>query len=386
MGTGVVDGARYAGAVLTIDLGAIRWNYRLLRSRLGPQVRCAAVVKADAYGLGARYVAPALHAEDCRDFFVAHLDEGLRLRSHLPAVPIYILNGLPIGGGAECINAGLVPVLNSLAQCEAWSRCAQQFGKRLPAVIQIDSGMNRLGMIEREIDRWVEAGPRFSDIDVRFVMSHLACADAPLHAANAMQLGKFRRLAQAFPGLPLSLANSAGIFLGGDFHFDAVRPGAALYGINPLPGRANPMRAVVRLSARVIQMRDAVEGAHVGYGWDFCAERPRRLATLSIGYADGLHRVLGKKGVVYFDGQALPIVGRVSMDSITVDISEVPPGRIGAGSEVEVIGDHQSVDDLAEAIGTIGYEVLTSLGQRFERNYLDATDVSLPQFAGELLS
>ncbi|MBN9043464.1 MAG: alanine racemase [Rhizobiales bacterium 62-47] len=380
------DGARYAGAVLTIDLAAVRRNYRSLRSRLGPRVRCAAVVKADAYGLGARYVAPALHAEGCRDFFVAHLEEGLSLRPHLPAAPIYVLNGLPIGGGAECINAGLVPVLNSVAQAEAWSRCARALGRRLPAVIQIDSGMNRLGMTERELSRWVAAGSQFAGIDVQFVMSHLACADARLHAANAMQIAKFQRLAQNFPGSLLSLANSAGVFLGGDFHFDLVRPGSALYGINPLPGQANPMRAVVRLNARVIQIRDIDKGAHVGYGWDFCAEGPLRLATLSIGYADGLHRVLGKNGAVYCDGRALPIVGRVSMDSITIDISELPRDRIVPGSEVEVIGDHQSVDDLAEAMGTIGYEVLTSLGRRFERNYLGATDVSSPEFAGELLS
>ena len=177
MGTTVNTGPQYAGASLTIDVAAIRWNYRSLRSRLSAYVRCAAVVKADAYGLGVRYVAPALHAEGCRDFFVAHLDEGLRLRPHLPAVRIYVLNGLPIGSGAEYIHAGLVPVLNSLAQCEAWSRCARQLGNRLPAVIQIASGMNRLGMTEGEITWRVEAAPRIAGFVDQFVMSHLACAD-----------------------------------------------------------------------------------------------------------------------------------------------------------------------------------------------------------------
>lgn len=376
----------HAGAVLTIDLDAVRWNYRFLRGKLGARVRCGAVVKADAYGLGAQHVAPALYAEGCRDFFVAHLDEGLRLRSHLPASSIYILNGLQTGGEAECADAGLVPVLNSLDQCQAWSMHARDLGKTLPAVIQIDSGMNRLGMSQREIAGWVKSGSQFSGVEVRFVMSHLACADVPSHIANAMQLAKFRRLAEHFPDVPRSFANSSGIFLGRDFHHDVVRPGAALYGINPVPTRANPMRAVVRLAARVIQVREAEKGDFVGYGWDFRAGAAVRLATLSIGYADGLHRALGKTGAVYFEGQALPIAGRVSMDSITVDISNLAPDRLGAGSEVEVIGDHQSVDDLAEAMGTIGYEVLTGLGHRYERNYLRAPELSRAEFVGELLS
>lgn len=374
----------HAGAVLTIDLEAVRWNYRFLRGKLGARVRCGAVLKADAYGLGAQYVAPALHAEGCRDFFVAHLDEGLRLRTHLPGSSIYILNGLLGGGEADCADAGLIPVLNSLDQCQAWSMRARKLGKTLPAVVQIDSGMNRLGMSQREIAGWVKCGSQIAGVDVRFVMSHLACADVPSHVANAMQLAKFRRLAEHFPGLPRSLANSSGIFLGRDFHHDVVRPGAALYGINPVPTRANPMRATVRLSARVIQVRETDKGDHVGYGWDFRANATARLATLSIGYADGLHRALGKSGVVYFEGHALPIVGRVSMDSITVDVSNLQPDRLGPDSEVDVIGDHQSVDDLAEAMGTIGYEVLTALGHRYERNYLGATDLSRAELVGEL--
>jgi alanine racemase len=182
------------------------------------------------------------------------------------------------------------------------------------------------------------------------------------------------------------LANSSGIFLGRDFHHDVVRPGAALYGINPIPTQDNPMRPAVRLSARVVQVREADEGDHVGYGWDFRTNSAARLATLSIGYADGLLRALGKSGVVYFEGHALPIAGRVSMDSITVDVSNLQSDRLGPGSDVEVIGDHQSVDDLAEAIGTIGYEVLTGLGHRYERNYLGAADLSRAELVGELSS
>ena len=385
-GSVIKSGVLHAGAVLTIDLEAVRWNYRFLRGKLGARVRCGAVVKADAYGLGAQYVAPALHAEGCRDFFVAHLDEGLRLQPHLPGSSIYILNGLPSGGAADCADAGLVPVLNSLDQCHAWSMRARDLGKALPAVVQIDSGMNRLGMSQREIAGWVKGGSQLAGVDVRFVMSHLACADVPSHTANAMHLAKFRRLAEHFPGLPRSFANSSGIFLGKDFHHDIARPGAALYGINPVPARANPMRAAVRLSARVIQVRETDKGDHVGYGWDFRVSTAARLATLSIGYADGLHRALGKSGAVHFEGHALPIAGRVSMDSITVDVSNLQPDRLGPGSEVDVIGDHQSVDDLAEAMGTIGYEVLTGLGHRFERSYLGSADLSRAELVGELQS
>lgn len=386
MADAIMRGALHAGAVLTIDLDAVRWNYRFLRSKLGARVRCGAVVKADAYGLGARYVAPALYAEGCREFFVAHLDEGLRLRPLLPESSIYILNGLPSGGEADCADAGLVPVLNSLEQCHAWSVRARELGKALPAVVQVDSGMNRLGMSQREIAGWVKGGSQLAGVDVRFVMSHLACADLPSHVANVMQLEKFRRLAEYFPGSLRSLANSSGIFLGRDFHHDVVRPGAALYGVNPIPTQVNPMRPAVRLSARVVQVREADEGDHVGYGWDFRTNSAARLATLSIGYADGLLRALGKGGVVYFEGHALPIAGRVSMDSITVDVSNLQPDRLGPGSDVEVIGDHQSVDDLAEAMGTIGYEVLTGLGHRYERNYLGAADLSRAELVGELLS
>lgn len=210
-------------------------------------------------------------------------------------------------------------------------------------------------MSVREITAWVEGaqveGAKVEGIEVQLAMSHLACADIETHVANGIQLAKFRRAAEHFPGIPRLLANSSGIFLGHDDHHDLVRPGAALYGINPVPMRANPMRAPVRLSARVVQVRETEKGDHVGYGSDFRSDTAARLTTLSIGYADGLHRAL-KNGVVYFDGCALPIAGRVSMDSITVDISNLQPGRLDSGSCGEVIGNHQSVDDLAEAMGT----------------------------------
>lgn len=363
------SGFSHAGAVLTVDLDAVRWNYRLLRDRLTPGARCAAVLKADAYGLGADRVAPVLQAEGCRDFFVALLDEGLRLRPLLPEASIYVLNGLPHGAEAECAAAGLVPVLNSWDQCRAWSQCARRLGKTLPAIVQVDSGMNRFGWSASEVQAWIDAGCRLDGVELRFVMSHLACADAPDDHANKTQLDKFLEIGRYFPGVPRSLANSSGIFLGAGYHGELVRPGAALYGINPMSGHPNPMRRVVGLTAQVVQIREAAKGDRVGYGGDWQVSRAARLATISIGYADGIHRALYERGHVYFEGEALRIAGRISMDCMSIDVTPVPAERIFASSSVELIGEHQSVDDLADAVGSIGYEVLTSLGHRFRRIY-----------------
>lgn len=367
------DVVQHASAVLTIDLAGIGRNYRLLAGKVGPNVTCAGVVKADAYGLGADRVAPALYQAGCRSFFTAHLDEALDLRRHLPRdVTIYVLNGLPLGGEGDCAAAGIVPVLNSLDQAQAWSQQARESGRKLSAVVQVDSGMSRLGMTSREVTQFVEKP--LPGIDVTLVMSHLACADEAAHPANAYQRDTFAALAQQFPGVRKSLANSSGIFIGGGFHHDLVRPGAALYGINPLPGQTNPMLPVTRLTAQVVQVRDVEAGAHVGYGWTLQTARPTRLATLAIGYADGLQRAFGANGAVYFRGKRLPVAGRVSMDSLIVDCSELPEGALARGSQVEIIGGHQTIDDLASAAGTIGYEMLTSLGHRYERIYAEEID------------
>jgi alanine racemase len=357
------------GARLEIDLAAICSNYRLLRERLNG-VACGAVVKADAYGLGALPIVTALAQQGCRHFFVAYLDEGLALRPQLPqGTDIIILNGLPRGAERDCAASGLVPVLNSLDQIEAWAGCARELDRRLPAVVQLDSGMARLGLTAREVEELADS--RLCDtIDLKLIMTHLACADEPHNPANRAQLATFQALLKYLPAAPVSLANSSGIFLGADFHGDLARPGAALYGINPTPGAANPMRPVVRLSARVIQTRRISAGDAVGYGWSFKAGRAMRLATLSIGYADGCHRVVGNVGRVYAGEIALPVVGRVSMDSMTVDISALSEAALAAGDLVDLVGPCQSIDDFAVAAGTIGYEVLTGLGPRLQRVYV----------------
>lgn len=359
-----------AGAIMTIDLGAIRENYRRLKAKLG-KVKCGGVVKADAYGLGAADIAPALAREGCDTFFVAHVGEGIALREVLePEAAIYILNGSPPGAEADCVAHGLVPVVNSLEQLAAWRQVAVARGDRLPAAIQVDSGMSRLGMVPAEVDR-LAADPRALDgISVDFVMSHLACADEPDNPANPLQRRNFEALRAKLPKTAASFANSSGIFLGPDYHYDLARPGVALYGVNPTPGHPNPMLPVVRLAAKVIQTRELPGDVGVGYGHTFRTKEPLALATISLGYADGWHRRAA--GAAFFKGIRLPFAGRVSMDSIILDISALAPGSLKAGDLVDLIGESQTVDDVAGLAGTIGYEILTGLGNRFHRRYIGA--------------
>ncbi|MGB3390354.1 MAG: alanine racemase [Pseudaminobacter sp.] len=359
-----------AGAILTVDLDAVRANYRLLKQRLG-SVRCAGVVKADAYGLGALEVAQVLAGEGCDTFFVAHVREGVVLRQALgPRPEVYVLNGTPPGAEMACATAGLTTVVNSLEQLAAWRATARVLGRALPAALQVDSGMSRLGLEPEEVDRIAADKSLLDGIDVRLVMSHLACADEPEHPANVAQKEAFDLLRAQLPDAPASLANSSGIFLGPDYHYDLARPGAALYGINPTPSRPNPMRPVVHLAAKVIQTRRLPASVGVGYGHTFRTQKPLRAATISLGYADGWHRRAAAGA--YFGEVRLPFIGRVSMDSIIIDISALPEGALAAGDLVEIIGPHQPVDVVAGHAGTIGYEVLTDLGHRFHRIYKGA--------------
>ncbi|WP_152048089.1 alanine racemase [Aureimonas psammosilenae] len=361
------DGFAASGGILTVDLTALRANYaRLRQEATGAEV--AGVVKANAYGLGIEPVAKALWAEGCRTFFVAQLCEALELRPLLPDADIFVLNGLASGTEEAAARRNIRPVLNSLPQIRAWSALAAREGGRLPAAIQVDSGMSRLGLSGQEVEAVAADSALLAGIETRLVMSHLACADEPAHPANKAQLESFRRLAALLPKAPLSLANSAGVFLGPDFRFDLVRPGIALYGGRPLAGeRANPMRPVVRLEARIVQLRHVPAGAGIGYGLSAVAEQAMRLATIGIGYADGWPRRLGNHIAAFAGARALPMVGRVSMDSIILDIGDAP---LGDGDLVDLIGQNQDVDAVAGAADTISYEILTSLGRRFARRYI----------------
>lgn len=352
---------------MTIDLGALAANYRLIRDRVAP-AQAAGVVKADGYGLGAAIVARTLLDEGCRHLFVALPGEAEAL---MPVVrgraAVYVLNGLLPGGEAHCAGIGAIPVLNSLDQIARWSAEARARGRVLPGVVQVDTGMSRMGLEPAEVDRLVADPALLDGIDLRFLISHLACADDPADAANAMQAARFADVAARFPGLPCALDNSGGTFLPRG-HFDLVRAGIALYGGAPNDG-PNPMNAVVSLEARIAQLRTIPAGAGVGYGLTFRADRETRIATIQVGYADGLPRQLGNRGAGWIGGVRAPIVGRVSMDSITLDVTDVPDALLHPGAAVELIGPHQSLDRLAADAGTISYEILTQLSRRYHREY-----------------
>lgn len=359
----------HSGAVLTIDLDAIRENYRLLSGRVG-RVACAAVLKADAYGLGAARIAPVLAAAGCRHFFVAHLDEGIALRTSLPEqAELFVLHGPLPGTEPEFVRHDLIPVLNSTPQIEGWCKLARKLGRALPAILQIDSGMSRLGLPPAELVAGLANADFLQGISLRYLMSHLACAEDQEHPMNAAQLQAFHAARKSIPACAASLANSSGIFLGPDFHFDLVRPGAALYGIAPVAGAPNPMRAVVRLQAKIIQTRSIEAGESVGYGVRYRAAAPRRIATVSAGYADGWLRSFSNRGVAFLGDSVAPLVGTVSMDTITLDVTNIPPERLQPGALVDLISAEQTVDAVAALAGTIGYEILTSLGSRYQREY-----------------
>lgn len=366
---GGVDGMEGASGYLTIDLAALARNYGKLAAEVAP-ARAAAVVKADAYGLGAEKVAPVLYAHGCRHFFVAQFVEALRLQPLLAAdAQIFVLNGLQPGNEAACAQEGIMPVINSLEQWQRWAGTARALGRRLKAVLQFDTGMSRLGLPPQ--DRTALAGlvAAESGVEVLFVMSHLACADEPESGQNADQLAEMDRVAAAFPQFPVCFANSGGIFLGKAYHGILARPGVALYGGAPTAGRANPMEPVVSLDIAVVQVRSVPADTRVGYSGTHVTAGEARLATIAAGYADGLPRSLSGRGAVYCDGIRLPIVGRVSMDSITVDVSALPEGRLTLGSRVEMLGPHQTLEDVARDAGTISYEILTGLGHRYQRQY-----------------
>lgn len=357
-----------ATAVLTIDLDALAGNYRLLRERLGA-VPCAAVVKADAYGLGLRPVVRRLLAEGCDTFFTATLDEAVAARALSPESTVAVLNGLDPGEAPTFIGHGLVPVLNDLGQIEAWRAAARRAGRALDAMVHIDTGMNRLGLDARETARLIAEPDRLEGLGLRLWISHFACADEPLHPLNAAQIERFRAVRRHLPPAPASLANSSGIFLDPGAHCELGRPGAALYGLRPTAGRRNPLARVVTLTARVLKVRRVEPGATVGYGASHAMPEGGRIATIALGYADGYLRHLSNRGTVQVGEEAVPVVGRISMDLTTIDVTRLAPGTPREGDWVTVIGDRQTPDQLAEAAHTIGYEILTGLGRRYVRHY-----------------
>jgi alanine racemase len=372
LASGEIVGQDHPGATgyLTIDLGALRRNYASLAGRLAP-ARAAAVVKANAYGLGDHLVSETLYNEGCRHFFVAQFMEAERIRPGLPRdAHIFVLNGLQPGNEIACAQADIIPVANSLEQLRAWMTAAKALGRVLPVVLQFDTGMSRLGIAPEDRPAVALLLKTAENIEIRFIMSHLASADDPQSGQNDDQRLQMLQIAAEYPDVDICFANSGGIFLGDGFHGVLARPGIALYGGAPNNEAGNPMEPVVRLEVAVVQTRTVPAGTAVGYGATYVTTSPRRLATLAAGYADGLPRSLSDRGAAYFDGVRLPITGRVSMDSLTIDITDLPDGTLQLGSLVEIIGPHQTLEDVARDAGTISYEILTSLGYRYHRTIL----------------
>jgi alanine racemase len=361
-----------ATGLLTIDLDAIVTNWRKLEKASVP-AECGAAVKADAYGCGIDRVVPALAEAGCKTFFVATIDEARAARAGAPDAAIYVLNGLSPNSGDALAAIKAQPVIGDLNELAEWDMFCRRTGWTGGAGIHVDTGMSRLGLSIAEAQ---SLAPRINSGNHGFtlVISHLACAEQLQNSMNAKQVGAFREVSHLFTGITSSLANSSGIYLGPSFLFDMVRPGAAIYGVNPTPEAANPMLPVVELKARVIQTRDVPRGDTVGYGATWTARRPTRLAIIASGYADGYFRAAGSNdgtrgAEVVIAGQRCPIAGRISMDLIAADITDLPANAARRGHMATLIGEGVTIDELARHFGTIAYEVLTGLGRRYTRDY-----------------
>ena len=364
-----------ATGTITIDLGQIGANWKALAAKVAPAA-CGAVVKANAYGLGAERVMPALMRAGCTTFFIATPDEAEAARKFAPAAEIYALDGLVGNSAAVFVRLGVKPVLSTLDDVVAWSALCRARGEKLSAALHIDTGLNRLGLPARDVRHLAADPTMMAGIKLDLVMSHLASADNPRDPKNRDQLLAFETLSALFPGVPRSLAASDGLMLGPAYHFDLVRPGYALYGGQASQMAPAPVKSAVTVAARILSVADVAPGETVGYSATWRAKRPSRIATIAAGYADGIPRSASAPdgrpgGHVMITGHLAPMVGRVSMDLITVDVTDLPEGAAMPGEFAKLICDELSIEDAGFSAGTIGYEILTRLGPRFPRLYLD---------------
>ncbi|WP_142586915.1 alanine racemase [Pseudorhizobium halotolerans] len=365
---------------LTVDLGALAENWRDMAERSG-SARTAAVVKADAYGLGLEDCGATLYEAGARDFFVAIVQEGVTLRAYAPEARIFVLSGIWPGQERMFFENDLVPVIASEEQLAFWMGVIAEYGD-YPCALQVDTGFNRLGLPMQDALALAEDVSRPASFSPVLVLSHLHSGDTPSAASNKAQLESFRQVSAAFEGIESSLSASAGIFLGPEYHFDLTRPGIALYGGEAVNGM-KPLRPVATAEARIVQIREAAVGGTVSYGATHQLERASRLAIASVGYADGYLRALSGSGIPlrtggiaggfgFIAGHHVPVVGRITMDLTIFDVTDVPDGAVRSGDYIELFGPNMPVDEVARAAGTIGYEMLTSLGLRHERRYLEA--------------
>lgn len=362
-------------ALMEIDLDCVRHNYHFLQKQLSPGCTGAAVLKANGYGTGAIPVARALLQAGCQTFYVATLDEALALRQEIPEVTqrIFMLNGLLPGMEELCIAHHITPVLNAPEQVALWAKAARASSQELSAAVHFDTGLNRVGIAHHQAVATAQTLANAPQIQLQAVLSHLACSDQAGHERNALQLDRFRQVLKFFPRAMGSFANSHGVFLGTAYHFQQVRAGRGLYGVGSRSLTAQGFRQAVRVYAKILQLRDVPAGEYVGYGAGQVMARPSRLAILGIGYADGLLRTHTYAGVLQIQGHAAPIVGRISMDLIAVDVTDIPEGFVHPGIWANYIGDHASVSDAARAAGTIAHEVLVNMSTRYFKKYLNAT-------------
>ncbi len=358
-----------SGPVLTVDLAAIRNNYGFLRQLVAPAV-CASVVKADAYGLGMGEVAKTLFSAGCKDFFVAWPEEGIDLRPAIPDARIFVLHGTMPGVSEELVRQNLIPVCNHLGQLAEWSNFAAKAGKKLPVAIHVDSGLNRLGMPMDEVIKLSQNLDLLANLDLHLVLSHLAIPALANHAMNASQLDQFRAALKILPKTPASLAASSGTFLGRDYIFDMVRIGSSIYGMNPQPNKPNPMRAVAKLEFPVLQLQEVPIGKTIGYGCTFKTERATRVATLGGGFSDGYMRSLSNNGTIWIGDYRCPVIGRVSMDLITIDVTDIPSHLVEPGRMIAILNDHYTVNHLAGEAKTRTTEILCALGRKPKRRHV----------------
>ena len=374
-----------AGAILTIDLTAIQDNWKTLAARAAP-AECGAAIKGNAYGLGVAPVAHALWQAGCRTFFVARPMEGGELRAILPReAVIYVLDGLFPDQAEYYAAHDLRPALITIEEAREWASFGTAYGRALPSALHIDTGINRLGFSPAALDELLADTALMKKLDLALLMSHLACADEPGHPLNERQRQAFDAARQRLPGIPASLANSSGIFLGEGYTHDLVRPGIALYGGNPVPHTPNPMKPVIQLEGTVLQTREVAPGESIGYGATWHAPRPTRVAVLGAGYKDGVARSLSSRATngpaqAFIGGRRCPVIGRISMDMMAIDVTDVPLHLCARGMRAEIIGRNIAIDDVAEWAGTISYELLTRLGERFTRLYA-GTEALQPEAA-----
>jgi alanine racemase len=363
--------------LITIDLRRIASNWQALAASVGP-AECGAVVKADAYGLGADQIVPALLAAGCQTFFVATVDEAEQVRAMAPRAVLYVLDGLVAGSGPRLADIGARPALATLDDCLEWAALCAARDRILAAALHIDTGLNRLGLSANDVALLAADPSLFNRIGVTLIMSHLACADHHDDPKNNEQRATFELLRALLPAAPASLAASDGLLLGAPYHYQLVRPGYAIYGGQVSLDDHAPVAPAVRVEARVLQIREIPAGDSVGYATTWRAQRPSLIATIAAGYADGTARAASATnsqsgGQVSFKGRLAPIVGRVSMDLITVDVTALGEGAPKRGDFVDLIGPSLTIEDVGAGSQTIGYEVLTRLSRRFQRRYITST-------------